>query len=140
MKFQIEAPPQDELGEKTRDYLRRQFTAIDAAIAKDPILAPSDKYIPSIQKEGSLVYFSAAIPGTPITAAGLYFVDTRGFHRIVPLDHDDADVATKVHTHHASEVLGLTIALQDIDSRLSDIETAIGGINIRLDIIESKIP
>lgn len=139
MKFQIEAPPED-LSEKSRNYLRRQFTAVDAAIAKDPILSPSDKYIPSVQKEGSLVYFTAALPGTPITAVGLYFVDTHGFHRIVPLDPDDADVAAKVHTHHASEVLGLMEALQGIDSRLSAIETAIGGINVRLDVIESKIP
>jgi hypothetical protein len=139
MKFQIEAPP-DELSDKVRNYLRRQFEAVDVALIKDPILRPADKYVPDVQKPGTLVFFVAAIPNTPITSPGLYFVDSSGYHRIIPFDLASSGAAAIGHVHSKSEVIGLETALQNIDASISSIESQIVGINARLDNIESRLP
>ena len=139
MKFQIESPP-DELSDKVRSYLRRQFEAVDVAIVKDPLLTPTKKYIPSIQKEGTIVYFSISIPDTPITAPGLYFIDATTIHRLIPVDLIAAGAAAAVHTHTIAQITGLQTALNGINSRLDNIEQDIIGINIRLDNIEGQLP
>lgn len=139
MKFQIESPPH-ELDEKVRNYLRRQFEAVDVALAKDPLLKPAEKYVPDVQKEGTLLYFKIAIPDSPVDVPGLYFVDVNGVNKILPVDLEAAGAAKVIHTHSISDVLDLQTELNEIDSRITAIETQIDGINFRLDNIESGLP
>ena len=139
MKFQIESPPH-ELDDKVRNYLRRQFEAVDVALAKDPLLKPAEKYVPDVQKEGTLLYFKTPIPDTPVDVPGLYFVDVNGINKILPVDLEAAGAAKVIHAHSISDITDLQTELNEIDSRITALETQIDGINIRLDNIESRLP
>ena len=141
MSIQIPQPPPD-LSPEVSAYLRRVLEAIDGELRRNPVLKASDKVVPSVQKDGSLLYFPAAVAGSAITSPGLWFVTNEQYYKVVPTNLVPADVgaAPAVHSHVISDVTGLRIELDVIEDDVAGHEVRITSLEQRMDAVENQLP
>lgn len=141
MSIQVPQPP-PELSPEVSAYLRRVLEAIDTELRRNPVLKASDKVVPSVQKDGSLLYFPDAVPGSDITSAGLWFVTNEQYYKVVPTNLVPADIgaAPTVHSHVISDVTGLRVELDTVEDTVAGFEVRISSLEQRMDAVEGQLP